>query len=152
MRAGFWTVELNDAGPVQAYVAPVTAGVDKLIVPPVQTGELAVAVGVAGTAFTTTAVVAAALVHPPTVTVTLYVPAIAVVAEGRDGFCTAEVKVEGPVHAYVAPATVVEVRLMAEPAQTGELLPAVGAAGVGFTTTVAVPAALVHPLTVIVTL
>jgi len=60
--------------------------VDKVIVPPVQTGELAVAVGVAGTAFTTTVVVPATLVQPPTVAVTLYVPAIAAVAEGRLGF------------------------------------------------------------------
>ena len=32
-----------------------------------------------------------------------------------------------------------------EPVQTGELLPAVGAAGIGFTTIVTVPAKLVQP-------
>jgi hypothetical protein len=40
---------------------------------------------------TETAVVPAALVQPLTVTVTLYVPAIANVAPGRVGFCNAEV-------------------------------------------------------------
>jgi hypothetical protein len=60
--------------------------VDKVIVVPAQTGVDAVAVGVAGIVFTTTVVVPATLVHPLTVAVTLYVPAIAVVAEGRVGF------------------------------------------------------------------
>jgi hypothetical protein len=53
---------------------------------PVQTGELLDAVGVEGGATTFTTVVPAAEVHPPTVTVTLYVPLIATVAEGRVGF------------------------------------------------------------------
>lgn len=97
VRVGFCTEEVNDAGPVQAYVAPVTVGVDNVIVLPAQTGELAVTVGVAGTAFTTTAVVAAALVHPPTVAVTVYVPAMAAVAPVRTGFCVVDVNVEGPV-------------------------------------------------------
>ena len=59
-------------GPVQAYVAPLTNGVDKLIVDPPQYGPPFDAVGVAGIAFTTTLVVpAAALAQPFTVTVTL---------------------------------------------------------------------------------
>jgi len=37
-------------------------------------------------------------VHPPAVTVTLYVPAIAVVALAIDGFCAEETKLFGPVH------------------------------------------------------
>ena len=41
---------------------------------------------------------------------------------------------------------------MVEPVQTGELLLAVGVAGVAFTTTAVVPAAEVHPLVVTVTL
>ena len=65
-----------------------------------------VAVGVAGAAFTTTFVVPAAEVQPPTVMVTKYVPASAVVAFARVGFCSDDVKPFGPVHAYVAPATV----------------------------------------------
>jgi hypothetical protein len=52
---------------------------------------------VAGAVFTTTVVVAAALGHPATVATTLYVPAIAVVAVGRDGFCNVLVKALGPV-------------------------------------------------------
>jgi hypothetical protein len=55
--------------------------------------------GVAGVAFTTTFVVPAAEVQPFTVIVTAYVPASAVVALLRVGFCRAEVKPFGPVHA-----------------------------------------------------
>jgi hypothetical protein len=54
--------------------------------------------GVAGLAFTTTVAVPAKLVQPPTEMVTLYVPAIAIVAAGRVGFCRALLKVEGPAH------------------------------------------------------
>jgi hypothetical protein len=46
---------------------------------------------------TVTATVPARLVHPLTVTVTLYGPAIAVVAEGRLGSSNADVNVAGPV-------------------------------------------------------
>jgi hypothetical protein len=44
-----------------------------------------------------------------------------------------EVKPAGPVQLYVAPAAVGVVRLSVPPLQTGELLPAVGAAGTGLT-------------------
>jgi hypothetical protein len=80
------------------------------------------------------------------------VPAIAAVAFVRVGSSTAEVKAEGPVQAYVAPDTVLDVKLSADPKHTGVLLPTVGVAGSGFTTTVAVPAKLVQPPTVTVTL
>ena len=53
---------------------------------PVHTGVLLDAVGVDGVVFTTTAVVPTPEVHPFVVTVTLYVPAIAVVALVIDGF------------------------------------------------------------------
>jgi hypothetical protein len=69
----------------------------KLIVCPTQSGVLLPAVGVAGNAFTTTAVVPAKLVQPPTVTVTLYIPAIAVVADGRVGSSRAEENALGPI-------------------------------------------------------
>jgi hypothetical protein len=62
---------VNAEGPVQLYVAPATAGVLRLMVLPVQTGVLLDAVGVAGVAFTTTAVVPTPEVQPATVTVTL---------------------------------------------------------------------------------
>jgi hypothetical protein len=55
-------------------------------------------VGVASVAFTTTFVVPAPEVHPPTVTVTEYVPASAVVALERVGFCAEDLKPFGPVH------------------------------------------------------
>ena len=64
------------------------------------------AVGVAGVALTATLVVPAAEVQPLTVTVTEYVPASAIVALARVGFCAEEVKPFGPVHEYVAPETV----------------------------------------------
>jgi hypothetical protein len=56
-------------------------------------------VGVAGVALTTTLVLPAAEVQPFTVTVTEYVPASASVAFDFVGFCSAEVKPFGPVHA-----------------------------------------------------
>jgi len=56
------------------------------------------AVGVAGVAFTTTFVVPAAEVQPLTVIVTEYVPASAVVALDRVGFCRDDVNPFGPVH------------------------------------------------------
>ena len=67
--------DVNPPGPVQAYVAPATTGVERFSVAPVHNGPLLVAAGVAGNGLTTTVVDPAALVHPPTVIVTLYVPA-----------------------------------------------------------------------------
>jgi len=95
---GFCRDEVKPFGPVQAYVAPATVGVDREIVPPVQYGPVFEAVGVAGIGLTTTLVVPAAEVQPLTVTVTEYVPASAVAAFDRVGFCSAEVKPFGPVH------------------------------------------------------
>jgi hypothetical protein len=45
---GFCEEEVNPLGPVQEYVAPETALVVKLIVAPIQTGELLFGFGVAG--------------------------------------------------------------------------------------------------------
>jgi len=60
--------------------------VESAIVAPSQYGPPFEAVGVAGVAFTITVVVPAAEVQPPTVIVTEYVPASAVVALERVGF------------------------------------------------------------------
>ena len=57
----------------------------------------------------------------------------------------------GPVHAYVAPATVGVEREIVAPAQYGPPFDAVGVAGIGLTTTLVVPAAEVQPETVTVT-
>jgi hypothetical protein len=57
----------------------------------------------------------------------------------------------GPIHEYVAPATVGVERLIVAPSQYGPPLLAVGGAGAGFTTTLVVPGADVHPLTVMIT-
>jgi hypothetical protein len=132
-------------------VAPATAAVERLIELPEQTGEFEEAVGVAGVAFTTTAVVPTGDVQP-VFTVTLYVPAIAAVALVMEGFCTAETKPFGPVHEYVAPITAGVERLIVLPVQTGVLLEAVGMPGVGLTDTDTVPAAEVQPVVVTVTL
>src|SRR6478752_3619819 len=118
---------------------------------PSQYGPPLLTVGVAGIGLTTTLVVPAAEVQPLTVIVTEYVPASAVVAFERVGFCCAEVKPFGPVHEYVAPETNAVDSEIVAPSQYGPPLLAVGVAGVALTTTFVVPAAEVHPLTVIVT-
>src|SRR5204863_299970 len=151
VRVGFWSAEVKPFGPVHEYVAPATVGVESAIVAPSQYGPPFEAVGVAGVALTTTFVLPAAEVQLLTVTVTEYVPASAVVALERVGFCSAEVKPFGPVHAYVAPATVGVESWIVAPAQYGPPFDAVGVAGVGFTTTLVVPVAVVHDLMVVVT-
>ena len=138
-------------GPVHAYVAPATVGVESAIVAPAQYGPPFEAVGVAGVGLTTTLVVPAAEVQPLTVIVTEYVPASAVVALERVGFWSAEVKPFGPVQAYVAPATVGVESWIVAPSQYGPLFDAVGVAVAVLTTTFVVPAAEVQPDTVIVT-
>src|SRR5436309_2483616 len=140
-RVGFCSAEVKPFGPVHAYVAPATVGVERAIVPPEQYGPPLDVVGVAGVGLTTTFVVPAAEVQPLTVTITEYVPASASVALERVGFWSAEVNPFGPVHAYVAPATVGEDRRIVPPEQYGPPLDAGGVAGVGLTTTFVVPAA-----------
>ena len=68
---GFWEALVKPLGPVQEYVAPATTLAVKLIVPPIHTGPLLEAVGGEGMVYTTTVVVAALLVQPATVAVTL---------------------------------------------------------------------------------
>src|SRR5437762_5158277 len=121
------------------------------MVAPSQYGPPPEALGVAGVGLTTTEVVPAAEVQPLTVTVTEYVPASAVAAFDLVGFCSDEVKPFGPVHEYVALATVgVESEIVA-PAQYGPVFDAVGVAGVAFTTTEVVPATALQLLTAPVT-
>src|SRR5439155_1050193 len=115
------------------------------IVCPAQYGPVFEAVGVAGIGFTATEVVPAADVQPLTVTVTEYRPASAVAALARVGFCSDDVKPFGPVHAYVALATVGVEREIVPPVQYGPVFEAAGVAGVALTTTEVVPAAEVQP-------
>src|SRR5205807_1307645 len=96
---GFCADEVKAFGPVHAYVAPVTDGVESEMVAPAQYGPPFDAVGVAGIGLTTTFVVPAAEVQPFTAMVTEYVPASAVVALAFVGFCADDVKPFGPVHA-----------------------------------------------------
>jgi hypothetical protein len=74
-------------------------GVESEIVAPSQYGPSFDALGVAGTALTTTLVVPARDVQPLTVTVTEYVPASAAAALARVGFCRDDAKPFGPVQA-----------------------------------------------------
>ena len=148
---GFCNDEENPLGPVHEYVAPATALVVRFNVDPTQIGLLLDGDGVAGTGLTVTEVVPAGLVHPFTVTVTEYVPLAATVAFAIEGFCNVEKKRFGPIHEYVAPTTLLAFKFKVLPAQSGLLLDAVGADGIGFTVTVTVPAGPVHPLTVAVT-
>ena len=148
---GFCSAEVNPFGPVHAYVAPATVGVDSEMVAPSQYGPVFDAVGVAGVGFTTTLVDPAADGQPLTVIVTEYAPASAVVAFAFVGFCSAEVNPFGPVHVYVAPATVGVDSEIVAPAQYGPPFDGVGVAGVALTTTDVEPAAEGHPLTVMVT-
>jgi hypothetical protein len=150
-RVGFCSAEVKPFGPVHEYVAPETVGVESAIVAPSQYGPPFDAVGVAGVGFTTTFVVPAAEVQPLTVTVTEYVPAKAVVALERVGFCSADVKPAGPVHEYVAPETVGVESAIVAPSQYGPPFEAVGVAGTGLTMTLVEPAAEVQPFTVTVT-
>ena len=69
--------------------------------------------------------IAFGLKHPSgEIAFTVYVPELAVVAPAMVGFCDVELKLFGPLQEYVAPATVVAVKLIVLPWQTGPLLPA----------------------------
>src|SRR5436190_20958891 len=83
--------------------------------------------------------------------VTEYVPASAVVAFARVGFCADDVKPPGPVHEYVAPATAGVESVAVLPLQIGPLFDADGVAGVALTTIVVEPAADGQPFAVTVT-
>lgn len=98
-----------------------------------------------GRAFTTTVVVPAALVHPLTVTVTLYIPASARTTATVLGFCKKELKLLGPVQLYVAPATSGVVRFKVAPTHKGPLLAAVGVDGIGLTVISMAVELLLHP-------
>ena len=95
-------------------------------------------------------VVVAVVVQPLVVAATVYVPLARVVALLMVGFCSVELKPFGPVHEYVAPATVVALSWIVAGAQYGPVFVAVSD-GFGLTTTLVVPAAEVQPLTVTVT-
>lgn len=74
------------------------------------------------------------------------------VADPMVGFCSVELNPAGPDHEYVAPTTKGAVKLIVLPWHTGLLLETVGAIGAGFTTSVVLPAAELHPEREIVTL
>jgi hypothetical protein len=141
-------VEKNRFGPTHEYVAPATVLAVRFSWSPAQSGLLLPAAGAAGIGFTVTTTVPAEPEHPATVAVTEYVPLAAVVAPAIEGFCTDEVNPLGPLQEYEAPTIALADRLRVLPAQIGELLDAVGAAGIALTVTATIPALPVHPLTV----
>ena len=69
---------------------------------------------------------------------TTYLPPFEVSALVIEGFCNAELKLPGPVHMYVAFATLVAFRLSVLPAHNAPLLVAVGFAGRALTVTTVV--------------
>src|ERR1051325_11271265 len=146
-RVGFCSADVKPFGPVHAYVAPATVGVASEIVAPSQYGPPLDAVGAAGVALTVTLVLPAAEVQPLTVTGTEEGPLSAVVAFAGVGFCCADVKPFGPVHEYVAPATVGVKSEIVAPWQYGPPLDGVGVAGAALMTTSVVPAGEGQPLT-----
>src|SRR3954452_4477197 len=148
-RVGFCSVDVKPFGPLHAYVAPATVGVESAIVLPAQYGPPFVAVGVAAAVLTTTLVLPAREVQPLVVTITEYVPASAAVALATVGFGSTEAKLFGPVQAYVAPVTIGVESAIVSLTQYGPPLLA-GAAPLP-STTVVVPAAELQPLTVTVT-
>ena len=78
-------------------------------------------------------------------------PAPAVVIPTITGSSREDVKLFGPVQLYVAPPIVFAVKLKLYPAQTGLLLPAIGAEGVALMVTDVVAVELVQPATVTLT-
>jgi hypothetical protein len=99
VSVGFCSDDVKPFGPLQAYVAPATVGVDSEIVELSQYGPPFVAAGVAAVVLTTTFVLPAGDVQPDAVTITEYVPPSAAVAFGLVGFCSVEVKPFGPLQA-----------------------------------------------------
>src|SRR5437762_3235890 len=99
------------------------------MVAPSQYGPALLAAGMAGLGLTTTIVSTPRYVEPSTVTVTEYVPASAVVAFVRVGFCCDDVKPFGPVQAYAAPVTVGAKSWIVAPSQYGPPLVGAGVAG-----------------------
>ena len=102
----------------------------RLSVCPEHTGVLLPAEGEEGDELTTTEVVPAAPVHPFVVIVKEYDPASAEETPATEGSSMVEVKLFGPVQAYVAPAMVGALKFRVNPAQMGLLLDMDGAAGV----------------------
>lgn len=140
---GFCDVLVKEAGPVHVYDVPPDEV--RSIVPFSQTVGLllpAVATG-AGVMATFVVVVEE---HPEMLTVTVYVPAAAVVAL-NDGFCEELLNPFGPAQEYVEPPLAVKLMLLFS--HTGVLLPAVPVGpDVTFTRVVAVAE---HPEEVTVT-
>lgn len=144
-------MEVNPFGPLQLYEAPGAPVELRFSVCPAQSGLLLEAEGAAGMELITTTTKRTGLLHPPTVTVTEYVPEFTSVVLGMEGFCKVEEKPFGPFQLYDEPAAPVADKFRVWPAQIGLLLEAGGAAGVAFTVAVVIPAGPLHPFTVTVT-
>lgn len=112
---------------------------------PAQIGLFELAIGAAGFAFTTTAVVPALEAQPFTVTTHEYVPANPAIADALVGSSKDDAKLLGPVQLYEAFAIVFENKLMVCPTHTGLLLESTGAAGMVLIVTVTDDVELTQP-------
>jgi hypothetical protein len=95
---------------------------------------VAVVEEIVGAGFTTTMVVAGALVHPAAVAVKVYVPACVRSNELREVLADVAEKETGPVQLKVAPMSDVPVNVTEPPTQAGPLLEAL-AEGIALTST-----------------
>ena len=141
---GFCCALVKPFGPLHEYAVPPAE--ERFSVCPAHNGPLEEAVA-EGSALITAFTVAVAEHDAALVTVTVYWPALAVVTLESDGFCSALVKLFGPLQEYVAPPD--EERFSVCPAHKGPFALAV-ATGVAFTVTliVAVPLQLLASVTV----
>src|SRR5204862_3140640 len=85
--------------------------------------------------------------HTPTGPAPLYSPLPYTTLFRSLGFCNPELKLFGPLHAYVAPATAGVLSVSVAPAQIGPLLLATGVAGTALTVAVVLTAHDRHPAT-----
>ena len=139
-------VALKVFGPVHAYLnepVPPLAVVVRFNVLPAQIGPLLPIAVIAGNGFTVAVIVFVPVAPHPlaSVTLRLYTPLAAVVADVIDGFWLVELKVFGPVHEKLkvpVPPLAVLVRFNVLAAQIGPLLPMEVIAGNGFTVAVVV--------------
>ena len=131
---GFWLVDVLPFPKSHDHFVgePVDLSV-KLTVEPAQELSFEKVNLAVGTGFTVTETATAELVHPETVTLQEYDPALLELAPVTVGFCDEEVKPFGPVQAYDALLTELEVNFIVAPAHIGLLLDTVDADGMGFT-------------------
>jgi hypothetical protein len=146
----FAVFEVNDEGPLHAYVAPAPASAAVKLIAAFSHTLLIPLICATGIGFTVTVCVAV-FVHPFNVAVKVYAPPLFNAAELMFALSVFEVNDEGPFHAYVAPTPAsAAVKLIAAFSHT-LFVPLICATGKGFTVTVCV-AVFIQPFNVAVKL